>query len=551
MKALFKVLFAAALTTAATGCESFLDINENPNSATAVSPDALLASALVTTAANYTGGVAAGQNYNSYASFVAGYWGKSGTVSGFTEERRYSYTTNYYQNLWTNTYDNLNDYNIIQQQGTANGYPNHAAIARIMKVYNFLLLVDQYGDIPYTNALQGLANTAPTYDKQADIYRDFSVQLKGAIADINAAATAGGRPVGTEDVVFRGDMTKWKQFANSLHLRILLRQSQADAATVNFVRTEMTALQTSSAADGFITTDVVVQPSYGANADQQNPFYNRYGFSVGLSNATAEYSYIVPTNFIIAQYESNKDPRITQLYRLGRRTIDDVATPAYVGTTLGEPSPPTFNAANATIGSRFLQGGAFLRSANAPTVLMLLSEHLFSKAEAETRGLFAGGEEAASKDYYDGIKASFLTTYRTATDLATINASTLASAPASTEDVPSSNPTVLLYEKYKADNEANPLVNYSIAPSSGNLGKQAVIIYQKYLAENTIASVEAWDDYRRTGLPKYPASLESASPRPDKLPTRLFYPQTETSTNRVNIPTGVTQYTKIFWDVVD
>lgn len=526
MKIFFRVLLAATITTAATSCQSFLDVNDNPNQATSVTPDALMASALATTAANYTGGIAAGQNYNSYASFVAGYWSKSGTVSGFSEERTYNYSNTYQQFLFSQTYDNLEDYNQIQTQGTTTGYPNHAAIARIMKVYSFLLLVDEYGDIPYTNALQGIGNTIPTYDKAADIYKDFIVQLKGAVSDINAAA-ASGRAVGSEDIVFQGNMTKWKQFANSLRLRILLRESQTNDATLNtYVATEMTALQSASATDGFVTADVVAQPGYTANTNQQNPFYNRYGFAPGATNPTSEYSFVVPTNYIIRQYESNNDSRITQLYRLGKRTVNGTATPAYVGGTLGESVAPTFTSTNATIGSRFLIGGTFLRGANVPTVLMMLSEHLFSKAEAETRGLFTGGNAAAKTDFLNGIKASFAFTYGSA-----------------------ANGTQ--YDAYIAANTTNPLVNFDVASSSGSLGKQAIIIYQKYLAENTVASTEAWDDYRRTGQPKFEVSLQSASTRADKLPTRLIYPQSETSTNAGNIPAGVDQYTKIFWDVVD
>jgi len=536
MKILFKVLFAASLVTAATGCESFLDINENPNSPTSVTPDAQLASALTVTASNYSAGVQNGTSYNSYASFAVGYWGKSGTVSGYSPERTYNYSNTYYQALWNNTYDNLTDYNIIQQNGTANGYPNHAAIARIMKAYNFLLLVDEYGDIPYTNALQGATNTSPSYDKAADIYKDLIVQLKGAVTDIDAVdATARG--VGNEDVVFRGNMKKWKQFANSLLLRILLRESQtSDAALTASVTSEMKTLQ--SAPDGFITSDVVVQPGYAANSNQQNPFYNRYGYSVGAINTTSEYSFVMPTNYIIAQYQNKNDPRIKQLYTVGKRTVNGTAVPQYVGTDLGEPSPPRFVSTDATVGSRWLIGGTFLRAPGAPTVLMLLSEHLFSKAEAETRNLFTGGEVAAKADFLDGIKASFVTTFRTTTALADINASTLATTTVGVSE----------YTTYIDGNTTNALVNYDIAPSAGALGKQSVIIYQKYLAENTLASTEAWDDFRRTGLPKFKISLEATSPT---LPSRLIYPQTEVSTNQVNIPKGTDQFTKIFWDVVD
>ena len=211
MKSYLKITAVAALTMAASGCSSFLDINTNPNSLTAATPDAILAQALSVTANNYTGG---GTSYNSYSSWVAGYWGKSGVVSGYGEEITYNYSTSYYSGLFNNSYDNLNDYQVIINQG-ATTYPRHAAIARIMKVYNYLLLVDQYGDVPYTQALLGADNTRPAYDKAADIYRDFIVQLNGAITDINAAAAA-GRAVGAEDIVFGGNMTRWKQFANSL-----------------------------------------------------------------------------------------------------------------------------------------------------------------------------------------------------------------------------------------------------------------------------------------------------------------------------------------------
>jgi len=563
MKSIFRVLAAVALTTAATGCEKFLDINTNPNQAVEVNPDAQLSSALAVTAFNYHGGAPNGTDYNTYASFASGFWGKSGTVSGFAPERLYTYSTTYYQALFNNTYDNLNDYNLIQVNGAAKGYPNHAAIARIMKVYNFLLLVDEYGDIPYSQALKGVANPSPSYDKAEDIYRDFIVQLKGAVTDINAATA--GRAVGNEDVVFRGNMTNWKRFANSLRLRILLRMSSTgDATRDNYVRTEMTALQTAAAAaDGFITTDVLVQPGYAPNNNQQNPFYNRYGFAPGAVNATSEYSFVMPTNYIIRQYEVQNDPRIVQLYRLGKRTVGGVATNAYVGTDLGEGSPPTFTSTNATVGSRFLQGGTFLRGANQPTVLMLLAEHLFSKAEAETRGLFTGGDVAAKQDFLDGIKASFMHTFRDATTTpVTIAAST------------STTPGVAQYNTYITANVGNALVDYDALTTTVREGtdpsttpntplttpravsKQEKILYQKYLAENTVASTEAWADFRRTGLPRFKKSVAVAANF--QLPSRLFYPQTEISTNFANLKASnggngqsVNQFSKLFWDVID
>lgn len=553
MKIPFKMLVAASLITATTGCKSFLDINGNPNLPTAVTPDAILAQALTATAQTYTGGTPSVQNsFNSYASWVASYWGKTAVVSGYGEEQTYNYSSLFYagtSGLWNNTYDNLNDYNLIQVNGAANGYPNHAAIARIMKVYNFQLLVDEYGDIPYSQALMGATNVTPTYDKAADIYKDLLVQLDGAIADINkAAAAAGSRTVGPEDIVFQGNMKKWKQFANSLKLRILLRESQTSDATV---KTQLAALQTSAAADGFITADVVAQPTYAQASGQQNPLYNRYAYTAAGANAT-ERSYQIPTQYILNQYIVNKDPRVSQLYVLGKRVVGKDTLSQYVGSIPGESNPP--NVVLPLIGSRFLganaQGvtGGFFKGLNAPTVLMSLSEHLFSKSEAETRNLFTGGDAQAKVDYLAGIQASFSYYYRSGTaDPATV---------AGTAQ----------YNTYIAANTTNGLVdwdtNTTTTPQGTDLSttlltvprtvsKQEKIIYQKYLALNTFASTEAWDDYRRTAFPKLPFASQSASPRPDKLPTRLLYPQSEINTNQKNIPTDVTQFTKIFWDVVD
>ncbi|SES96202.1 SusD/RagB family nutrient-binding outer membrane lipoprotein [Hymenobacter actinosclerus] len=529
MKIPFKMLAAVAMATAATGCSSFLDVNDNPNSPTTITPDNILAQALTTTASLYTGG---NPSFNHYGSFVAGYWGRSGVVNGYQEETTINYTNTFQQALFNNTYDNLNDYNIIQTKGMADGYPNHAAIARIMKTYQFLLLVDEYGDIPYTQALQGAAVTTPVYDKAADIYKDLLVQLSGAISDINAV-DPNALTVGNEDVVFKGDMKKWKQFANSLKLRILLRQSQTEAGGTASadVKSQLAALQ--SAPDGFIAQDVVVQPVYAQAAGQQNPFYNRYGLTAAGTNAT-ELLYQIPTKYIIAVYENNKDPRVAQLYKLGLRN-DSIK---YIGTKFGERSPPGFSATQ--IASRFLPSGGLLKGPSAPTVLMLLSEHLLSKAEAETRGLFTADAVTAEKDYKDGIKASFLYFYRPA-----------GGAIITLADATDATPGVKEYNQYIAANLTNPKVDYKLAPTKPGLGKQEVIIFQKYLALNSVGSIEAWDDYRRTGLPKFDASTQSQSPRADKLPTRLLYPLSESSTNQANVPVGVDQYTKIFWDVVD
>lgn len=553
MKLSLKMLAAAALATASTGCSSFLDVNTNPNSfttASAPAPSAILAQALNTTASLYS------TSYNSYASWAANYWAKSGVVSGYAEERTYNYTSSYYSALWSGTYDNLNDYNIIQQ-GAAS-YPNHAAIARIMKVYDFLLLVDEYGDIPYSQALKGASNLNPTYDKAADIYRDLIVQLKGAITDINnntPTNNINAPAVGAEDIVFGGGttgMTRWKQFANSLQLRILLRESQTNDAALNtYVAAQMTALQ--SAADGFITTDVLSNPVYAQSSGQQNPLYNRYGVTFNGTNATERY-YQFPSADIIAKYLGNNtgtyqvgisDPRITVLYTTGR--VGTVTR--YNGSVAGDNTANIPSTAAPNIGSRFILGSnttvaGILKGLNAPTPLMLVSEQHFNRAEAETRGLFSGGETAAKASYNNGVAASFMYFFRPAT-----TAAVAVPAPAALTTT-STVPGISQYATYMAAAvaAANPLVSYDNASTNGTLGRQSIILYQKYLAMNSVASTEGWADYRRAARPSIPLSREAAQ---NKFPKRLLYPLVEVNTNQTNLPKGVDQYAAIFWDVVD
>jgi hypothetical protein len=571
MKQFSKLITAGALMAAVSSCSSFLDVNDNPNSPLTATPNTILAQALAVTASNYTGGAT---NFNSYGSWTAGYWAKSGTVNGYPSEQTYVYTSNFYSGLWTNTYNNLEDYQIIQNQ--AAGFGRHAAIARIMKAYNYLLLVDEYGNIPYTNALKGLnGSLTPTYDSAQSIYADLIVQLTGAIADINTAlADQTQATVGSEDIVFQGNMVNWKKFANTLKLRILMRESQTNDATIDaFVQAQISALRT--ATDGFITADVLAQPGYLQTSGKQNPFYDRYGVTPAGTSFTNEYSYQLPTRYLLEQYYDARDPRAVQMYAtapsatvaIATYTVNGVTrnTFPYIGADLGETSPLVGNRA-----SRFRNGGALLKGFDAPTPLMLLSEYYFLVAEAGTRGL--GGYTAADAKtaFNNGITSSFVYFYTpapsrrntatdssafvttgiytpTTADLAAVAAGTLTQAQLNTKVRLNSGKVA----RYLAVNANNPLVNFDLAPSSGSLGKQAVVIYQKYLAMNTFGSIEAWDDYRRTAQPKFRASQTSSlGGRPDKLPTRLLYPQAEVSTNGANVPT-VTNTTKIFWDVVD
>jgi hypothetical protein len=550
MKNMFKILAVSSLSVLAASCDSFLDVNENQNLPITVTADAILAQALTATANNYSIG------YNPYAAFAAGYIAKSGTVNGYAQERTYNYNSNFSQGLFFNTYDNIYDYDIIERQGKTSNRPYHSAIAKIMKVYNYQLLVDEYGDIPYFQALQGQDEITPSYDKADAIYKNFIVKLDEAIAEIKAAqaitqspTTPLPLPVGGEDVVFQGTMANWMRFANSLKLRILMRQSSQQSLDA-YVRTEMTRLQAAAATSGgFITTDVVANPGYNQASGQQNPFWDRFRADASGTSAT-ERLYTIPTKYLLAQFLLTRDPR-------GTRIFNNTATGYAGGAELGETQPIQGNVA-----TRFRDFGGVFKGPDSPVPLMLRAEDLFSQAEARERGFFTGG--SAKNDFNNGITASFTYFY------------TPSPLNRSVAGRDSSTFVATKVTKYLTApvNVTNGLVNWDftttrIPEATDNINRVFIranvystllatprpvtnmekIIYQKYLALTGVASTEAWDDYRRTGYPRFAPSLQSTSTRTDDLPTRLLYPQTEITTNLDNIPQGISQFnTLIFWD---
>ncbi|MBC8643870.1 SusD/RagB family nutrient-binding outer membrane lipoprotein [Flavobacterium lindanitolerans] len=103
-------------------------------------------------------------------------------------------------------------------------YENYQAIAKIMKAFYFQYLVDLYGDIPYTEALQRDLELTPAYDDAEAVYDDLIVQLDAAIELIKNAPSSALDPA-NNDIMLHGDMDEWIKFANTVKMRILIRQS--------------------------------------------------------------------------------------------------------------------------------------------------------------------------------------------------------------------------------------------------------------------------------------------------------------------------------------
>jgi hypothetical protein len=516
---------AAIALLSASSCKKYLDINKNPNAATSATPELILPQALVYTAGN-------ANSYNTYGAELGGYSANAGGYGGFGSNWTYDFGPNDYSGLWSSTYDVLNDFqNVINTTAKDATHLYYNGIARIMKTYNFELLVDAYNNVPYAQALNGLSNVvSPKYDDAKTIYPELANQLDSAIAIIKQGQASATQSAITSanDPIFGGDPVSWIQFANTIKLRLIIRAS----GTASFSNTTFDN-------NGFLTKDAIVNPGYAKVSGQQNPSWNTW---VKTYDGTAGNRAWMPCTFAFAFYNGGK------LTDNGRGNVIYYKFPATpnnqlgVGTTAVPSAPTDANAWYSGDVSSLGNTAGIMKGLNMGEPLVLAAESWFLQAEAQVRGIIGG---TAQTSFNNGIEASFNYLYLLPDD--------------KTYGKDASNNTldpVADFAQYQADNAGSYLVNWSLATTQAK--QIEAIITQKYIAVNFINSQEGWNEYRRTGFPvsststtdpnKSMVSTLSQSTHSDKLPTRILYPASEYSYNANNVPQGISPYTStIFW----
>ncbi|OIN57963.1 SusD/RagB family nutrient-binding outer membrane lipoprotein [Arsenicibacter rosenii] len=484
-----------------SGCkDDYFDINNNPNQATSAPPELVLPTAL-----NATGTYFA-TNF-PFLNLWMGYWNWSGNYSISQSDKNYQFTTTYFNDIWTDAYTRLKDYDFVEKQGAAASQPYLQAIAKVMKALHFQILVDTYGNVPYTGALKGATNLQPAYENGQAIYDNLMVQLDSALILINqgnARVNAGEESlnIGANDIMFQGDMGKWSRFTNTLKLRMLLRQSEKSDRQA-YIQTELAKIKASNI--GFLHEgeNASVNPGYTNSTNRQSPFYGAFGYSV--SGATVELNNQYRGNkYGIDFYTQTNDSRLGFFYSASS------TGGAYRGTYFGDINT-LVNSQTSGIGP------GLLHSAEQDAVILSSHEAFFLQAEAAQRGWITG---SAKTLYQTAITES----YRNL-------------------DVQDDTGTPEEYaQEYYSQNIAN--VGWDASPN-----KIEAIITQKWASLNGFSPYEAWSDYRRLGLPAVPVSRDpSVTVR--QIPVRLLYPQSEYSYNGTNVQAQgqISQFTtKVFW----
>lgn len=487
----FKMLVVFILLVSCS--DNYLDINTDPNNPVSVSPDLILPVALNYTAYNqerYSG-------QNALGNILMYNWSQSDGFSWYTEEFLYLVTPSFYQQIFDYTYSNaLKQYNNLSTlEGDEYGY--YIAIGNIMKAYHFNILVDTYGDIPYSEALQRGSNPTPIYDDAQTIYDDLIKQLSASISLINTTSDNPDiTPVipGEDDGIFGGDMMMWKQFANTIKLRILVRQSDMSSRT-DYIKSELAKTNT----DGFLTSDVEINIGYNQSTNQQNPKWDAYGYDVS-GTITNNNQATCATPYVLEYLTNTSDPRIDFIYE--QPATGHLGVPQ--GWSGAQYDSPVVDAYIPSLVSNI--GPGILKGADQSAVIYTAAEIYFNQAEAVLKDLMPGNAKSL---YEKGIQASF-------DYLGVSNASSYY-------------------------NLSIPLVGWNYSSN-----KLEAIITQKWIAVNGIDAIQSWFDYSRTGYPSgLPISLQASTP--DR-PVRLFYPSSELTSNGDNVPAQPDAFTsKIFW----
>lgn len=516
MKKTLVIMLSLWLAVSCT--EDFDTININPNFPASAQPELLLP------------GIQREMAYN---------WGGQGWEEGFTVVQygaRLQFTSGDTYNWspsgdpYNNAYASLRDVeNIIRDTQENPDAQNYYGAALVMKSWIYSYVTDAYGDVPYSEATKGIAegNVTPVFDAQSTIYTGILADLETANAVLTNAENISG------DIFYGGDIQKWRKFANSLRLRLLMRISDVDNATA-------------VAGMNQIAGNPTDYPVFESNEDMALVQWNTVNPQPKYETRSGSFDEVRLSRTLETRLKELNDNR---LYVFAQPTTDSgkgifsedfddyVGMPNGLDDEAALGYSPSGNPEES--GSNFISRLGILLGCRAcnpeqasptasQTLIMSYSELQFILAEAREKGWISVGDAATF--YENGIRASF----EYYTDRVVAGGwSEIANAMQATD-----------LDAYLAQDE----VSYSGTMDD----KLQKIALQKWISL-FYTGFEGWSDWRRTGMPE-------VIPGPDavndgRVPVRFQYPNDVKSTNSENYNTAVQRMgpdninTKLWWDV--
>ena len=405
---------------------------------------------------------------------------------------------------------------------------NQNAIANIWRIYALHRVTDAYGDVPYSEAGKGYIDkiTKPKYDKQSEIYPAMLAGLEKAVAGLNPAKPS----YGTSDVIYQGNVVKWKTFAYSLMLRLGMRLTKRDpAAAETWVKKAI--------AGGVMTANADVAKLNHVAGNGNTQYWDAFELKrESLPESNAGKGPVKLAKTLVDMLQARNDPRLPFYATLWEGNILKIQAEKLPTTTNPKLQRGLPNGYDAGTIKQVIPGWSndmlveysepntgTVASLNAPTMLLSYEEVEFLLAEAALRGWET--KFSAEDHYRKAITASMQST--------TFFPGNVVIAPATTE----------AYLTAQALN------------GSTFEAKMEQIHTQFYLAHFMwYDNFEAWSNWRRTGYPKltptnYPGNFTGGN-----YLVRLRYPLSETTLNKENYEAAVANQgpdlytTPVWWD---
>jgi Starch-binding associating with outer membrane len=319
------------------------------------------------------------------------YW----TETTYTDESQYNITTRaitdaHFRILYRDILRDLKESKTLLDKETTTTpkeaaiLANKKAIIEILNAYSFSVLVDTFGDVPYSQSLDINNYPLPKYDDSKTIYKSLIAKLTTASSQLSTANDS----FGSADLIYGGNVGKWKKFANSLKLRLAINMADID---LPYATTEITE----AVADGLILSNADnTSLKYLGLEPNSNPLYS----DLVVSNRND----FIPANTIVDVMNTLNDPRRAKYFEY------KTGTTSYIGGIYGASN----SFANYSHISDRIAEPTF------PGTIFDYTEVEFLLAEAAARGIAVGGTAAthynaaitASMENW-GVEASAITTY--------------------------------------------------------------------------------------------------------------------------------------------
>jgi len=503
--------------TVLVSCHGLEDLNENPNQIGSENVDPnLLVPTVISGAAKTTLGLGFGD--------IAG-------VMQHTQKDGWSGGHNAYDwsndsHSWNGYYSLLTNNKTLIEKAEADNLEFHKGVGLVMKAYLFGMITDLWGDAPYSEALRGDEGAEffdAAFDNQRDIYLGILADLSEANTLLSKSQSAYFSIQPNQDVLYGGNVSKWRKFANSLALRYYMRISSKEPGLAE----EGIRRITSNAGQYPLilnAADDAAMAYVGNTGNDSWPTNTKFD-----TDSQGSYFRIKMAETLVDVLKELDDPRLgvwankvgiplvldvgapngTDYMLNGERHVSQDIVDAYEAIVkvpvnyskdyIGLPTAITLGPAY-NLKEEFKQGSYnpyvsqlndIYKAASGPLLkarLLSAAEVHFIMAEAALKGWVSGGPEA---HYNQGIKQSL--------------------------------------ETWGVGGQYD---SYIAGAAYGGLED---IIEQKWIASWS-ATTEAWFDYRRTGLPNLQTGQAS---KRDALPLRFYYHINETDTNSENADAAI------------